>query len=138
MNYIDELMQNYKKAVYEKDVNFFSSIYDERICVFDMWGKWSYQGIEAWRGVIEDWFGSLGTEKVVVDFDEVQIKINQSQGFATAFVKFTAVSPEGTNLHSMQNRLTWIVEEKKGLWKVIHEHSSAPVDFNTMKATLQR
>ena len=38
----------------------------------------------------------------------------------------------------MQNRLTWVLKQKDGAWKIVHEHTSAPVDFETAKVILQR
>jgi ketosteroid isomerase-like protein len=39
----------------------------------------------------------------------------------------------------MSNRLTWGLEKSvEGGWKVVHEHSSAPVDFETGRVQLER
>jgi ketosteroid isomerase-like protein len=39
----------------------------------------------------------------------------------------------------MNNRLTWGLQKTgDGGWEVIHEHSSAPVEFDTGKVELQR
>jgi ketosteroid isomerase-like protein len=38
----------------------------------------------------------------------------------------------------MTNRLTWALRKTGGAWKVVHEHSSAPIDFESAKAMLQR
>lgn len=70
---IQKVFEGYKAAVFAKDVEAFLSHYTEDIHIFDMWGKWSYEGIQAWRGMVTGWFDSLGDEKVVVDFDDVQI-----------------------------------------------------------------
>jgi ketosteroid isomerase-like protein len=36
----------------------------------------------------------------------------------------------------MRNRLTWVLRERDGAWKVVHEHTSVPLDFET-KAMLR-
>jgi ketosteroid isomerase-like protein len=38
----------------------------------------------------------------------------------------------------MHNRLTWALKQENGAWKIVHEHTSAPVDFKTSKVILQR
>jgi ketosteroid isomerase-like protein len=39
----------------------------------------------------------------------------------------------------MNNRLTWALRKTdRGKWKVVHEHSSAPIDFETAKVILNR
>jgi ketosteroid isomerase-like protein len=130
----------YKTAIYAKDVSAFSAIYDENVCVFDMWGttSWMYQGIKAWRSMAEEWFGSLGDERVVVDIEQVQSKQTPGMAFVSAFVKYTAVSAEGKTLRSLQNRMTCVLEPKDGVWKITHEQTSSPADHSTLKVSLQR
>ena len=38
----------------------------------------------------------------------------------------------------MNNRLTWGLRKTHGTWKVVHEHTSAPVDMSTGKVDLAR
>jgi uncharacterized protein (TIGR02246 family) len=138
MNELQSLFDTYKKTVYEKDLEGFLSIFDKDLQVFDMWGQWSHRGLEAWREMAKGWFGSLGTERVVVDFDEAQSTLSGDMGVATAFVTFTGVGAQGEKLRSLQNRLTWVVRKKDGVWKVVHEHTSSPLDHATLKAILKR
>ena len=70
---ITQVLDAYKTAVYAKDVDAFVALYDRDVRIFDMWGRWSYDGAEAWRKMVTDWFGSLGTERVGVEFADVQI-----------------------------------------------------------------
>jgi ketosteroid isomerase-like protein len=86
MNELQFLFDTYKNTVYEKDMERFLSIFDKDVHVFDMWGQWSYQGLEAWRKMAKDWFGSLGTERVVIDFDEAKATVSGDMGVATATV----------------------------------------------------
>jgi uncharacterized protein (TIGR02246 family) len=138
MNELQSLFDTYKNTVYEKDLEGFLSIFDKDLHVFDMWGQWSHRGLEAWREMAKGWFGSLGSERVVVDFDEAQSTLSGDMGVATAFVTFTGVSAEGQKLRSLQNRLTWVARKKDGVWKVVHEHTSSPLDHATLKAILKR
>jgi uncharacterized protein (TIGR02246 family) len=132
------LLDDYRAAVYAKDVDAFIVLYHQDVRVFDMWGKWSYEGVEAWRGMVADWFGTLGTERVIVAFDDVQTIVSQDVAVAHAFVTYKSVSAEGNELRAMRNRLTWALKHLHGSWRVIHEHTSAPVDFETSKVLLQR
>jgi len=86
----------------------------------------------------EDWFSSLNNERVVVTFSDVQVQANDAIGTASAFVRFAAISEQDVELRSMQNRLTWVALKKGGSWKIIHQHTSSPIDPGTMKAILQR
>ncbi len=132
------LLQVYKNAVFQKDLESFAFIFDEQVRVFDMWGSWSYDGLDAWREMAKAWFGSLGTDRDLVEFDDIQTESNGDLAIITAFVKFTAVSERGEELRYLQNRLTWIARKKDQSWKIIHQHTSSPVDGETMKVILQR
>lgn len=135
---LESLLQIYKTAVLEKNLDAFASIFDGKVRVFDMWGEWVYDGLDAWLVMAKGWFDSLGTDRDVVDFDDIQIEESGELGTITAFVKFTAVSEKGETLRYLQNRFTWIARKKDGAWKIIHQHSSSPVDFDTMKVILQK
>jgi ketosteroid isomerase-like protein len=38
----------------------------------------------------------------------------------------------------MNNRLSWGLRKTGGSWKVVHEHTSAPVEMETGKVDLKR
>jgi uncharacterized protein (TIGR02246 family) len=135
---IESLLQRYKTAVLQKDLESFASLFDEKVRVFDTWGKWAYEGLGAWREMAKGWFGGLGTDRDMVDFEDIQIEASGELATVTAIVKFTAVSEKGEELRYLQNRLTWIARKKEGTWKIIHQHTSGPVDFETMKVILRR
>src|SRR5262249_3922498 len=117
----------------------FVALYDEDVRVFDMWGRWSYDGAAAWREMVTDWFRSLGSDQVAVEFDEVHTVVGDEVVVADAFITYKGLSAEGEELRAMNNRLTWAVRKRSGgTWKVVHEHSSAPVDIETGKVQLHR
>lgn len=133
-----QILDAYKAAVNKKDVDAFVALYDQDIVVFDMWGEWSYKGGEAWRRMVGDWFGSIGSDRVVVEANDVQVTVESNIASIHAFVTFKGVSADGEELRAMQNRFTWILQNREGEWKILHEHSSAPIDFETSKVILQR
>jgi ketosteroid isomerase-like protein len=106
--------------------------------VFDMWGTWSHDGIESWREMVVGWFGSLGDELVRVEFDDVRTIAGDDVAVLSAFVTFAGLSADGVELRSLNNRLTWGLRKTDGTWKVVHEHTSAPVEMATGKVTLKR
>jgi ketosteroid isomerase-like protein len=138
MEAIESLFETYKNSVFQKDVEAFVSIFDEKVRIFDMWQRWSYDGLSDWREMVENWFDSLGENKDIVLFNEIQIQSTSEMAVATAFVKFTAVSDKGDELRYLDNRLTWVIQKKENDWKIIHQHTSGPIDFQTMKVILQR
>ena len=131
------LLEAYRDAVHAKDVEAFVAIFADDVRVFDMWGTWSHDGIDSWREMAVGWFGSLGDELVRVEFDDVQTTVGDDTAVLSAFVTFAGLSADGEELRSMNNRLTWGLRKTDGTWKVVHEHTSAPVEMATGKVDAQ-
>ena len=128
----------YKSSVLNKQVDKLMDLYDEDLIAFDMWGRWSYVGEAPWRGMNEEWLGSLGSESVVVEFDDINAVYGAEISAAYATVTYKARSETGEILRSMQNRLTWVARQKNGAWKIVHQHTSAPIDPEKFSPILHR
>ena len=135
---IDRVLESYKTAVLTKDVEAFMRLYDQSVRVFDAWGVWSYEGAAAWQRAVEGWFTSLGTEKVKVSFDAILCSTGRDFATVSAIVTYSNISAQGEPLRSMQNRLTWVLRTIGHVPRVVHEHTSAPIGFEDMKAILHR
>jgi uncharacterized protein (TIGR02246 family) len=139
MGPVEQVLERYAAAVRAKDVDAFVALYADDVRVFDLWGRWSYEGAAAWRQMAEGWFDSLGSERVDVEFQGVQALVSGDIAVAHAFVTFQGISADGAALRAMNNRLTWALRKTAhGGWRIVHEHSSAPVDPDTAKVQLQR
>jgi len=124
---MEEMLEAYAAAVRAKDVDSFVGLYADDVRTFDLWSEWSYDGKAAFRGMVAEWFGSLGTDVVAVEFDEVRTQGGDDVGALSAFLTFRGLSAEGEELRSMHNRLTWVLQKDgDGAWKIVHEHTSAP------------
>lgn len=125
---MDEMLAAYAAAVRAKDVDAFVGLYADDVRNFDLWQEWTYDGKDALRGMVEEWFGSLAAdEEVAVTFDEVRMQEGAEVAAVSAFTTFAALSPDGEELRSMNNRLTWVLrKDTDGAWKIAHEHTSAP------------
>jgi uncharacterized protein (TIGR02246 family) len=128
----------YAAAVHAKDVEAFTALYADDVHVFDSWGHWQYSGIGEWRQMAAGWFGSLGDERVEVEFHDVRSSIGADIAFGHAAVTFTGVSAQGERQRSMTNRLTLNLAKQDGAWKIIHEHSSLPIDMESGKGIFSR
>lgn len=131
-----QIIDAYKAAVFEKNVDAFISLYSKDMWVFDAWAVWSYDNPESWRKMVAEWFTSLGNERVKVSFDEVRAIDEQRLTIVTSIVTYTGYSAEGKNLRSLQNRLTWTLKPEGNIVRIVHEHTSVPVGFNDKKAIL--
>jgi ketosteroid isomerase-like protein len=135
---IDQIFDKYKAAVLAKDAVAFMRLYDPKVRVFDTWGVWSYEGAAAWQRVVEGWFTSLGSDRVRVSFDDVRCVGTTDFASVSAVGSYTGLSAQGEPLRAMQNRLSWVLKSSGHVLRIVHEHTSAPVGFEDMKAILQR
>ena len=135
---VSRVMRSYEAAVLARDAEAFIRLYHPAVRVFDTWGVWLYQDAGSWRTAVEGWFASLGSERVKVSFSEVQTLGAQAFATVSAIVTYAAESAQGEPLRSMQNRITWVLRESGHVFRIVHEHSSAPIGFEDFKAILER
>ena len=135
---IAQILESYRSAVYAKDADALIRLYDPGARVFDAWGVWSYEGAAAWQRAVEGWFTSLGTERVKVTFDDVRTSAGPEFAIVSAFVTYAGFSAQGEALRAMQNRLSWGLRKSGHVFRIVHEHTSAPLGFEDSKALLSR
>ena len=133
---IEDFFKIYQKSAWVKDSSSMISLYDEHALIFDMWDQGYISNPSEWNKIIIDWLGSLGEEKVKVEFEMVKIHQSGNVGFATALILFQAISSEGAVLRSMKNRISLGFSKFEDGWKVIHQHTSAPVSSDGLTAIL--
>jgi uncharacterized protein (TIGR02246 family) len=135
---VRDALARYSAAAYDKDVDAFVALYADDVHVFDMWNSWELRGIDAWRNMAAGWFSSLGDERVVVKASDVVSKMMGEMALGHATLTFTAISAEGTELRSLDNRITLALRRTDNAWKIFHEHTSGPIDHKTMKGVIKR
>lgn len=135
---VSKIQHAYAQAVLVRDLQAFMRLYDAKVRVFDAWGIWQYEGGPAWEGAVDGWFKSLGTECVKVTFEDTQAYGSSECACATAIVSYSAQTPGGEALRTLQNRITWGLRTTGHVLRILHEHTSSPVGFEDMKAILQR
>ena len=133
-----KIFDQYKASVWNKDLDEYMSLYAEDVCVYDLWGVWVYQGQSKFRNMVTEWFNGLGDERDAVEFSEIKVQVSGSLAVAHAFIRFAAISAQGNELRALHNRLTWTLILTDGVWKISHQHTSAPIDFNSMQVMLNR
>ena len=133
---IEDFFKIYQKSAWDKDASAMISLYDEHALIFDMWDQGYISNFSEWSKIITDWLGSLGEEKVKVEFEMVKIHQSGDVGFASALIQFQAISSEGAVLRGMKNRISLGFSKSEDGWKVIHQHTSAPVSSDGLTAIL--
>ncbi|OOG73106.1 nuclear transport factor 2 family protein [Algoriphagus sp. A40] len=133
---IEDFFKIYQKSAWDKDTSSMINLYDEHTLIFDLWDQGYISNPSEWNKIIIDWLGSLGEEKVKVEFEMVKIHQSGNVGFASALILFQAISSEGAVLRSMKNRITLGFLKFEEGWKVIHQHTSAPISSDELTALL--
>lgn len=134
---VTDVCDAYTRAVYAKDVEAFIDLYWHDARVFDTWGLWSYEGVSERRKAIEEWFSSLGQERVRVTIDRVHAMVTGELTTLSARVTYAAISASDVELRAMQNRLTWVLKAGGGSLKIAHEHTSVPIGSGDLKGILR-
>ena len=135
---IAKLQASYASAALQRDAEGFMRLYDPGVRVFDTWGVWEYKGAKLRRRAVEGWFASLGTERVKVTFSDTESHGSLVMAITSAIVTYAGVSAQGEEVRTLQNRITWGLRTTGHVLRIVHEHTSAPVGFEDMKAILRR
>jgi ketosteroid isomerase-like protein len=133
---IEDFFKIYQRSAWDKDSSAMMNLYDEHALIFDMWDQGYISNPSEWSKSIIDWLGSLGEEKVKVEFEMMKIHQSGDVGFASALIQFQAISSEGAVLRSMKNRISLGFSRFEDGWKVIHQHTSAPISSDGLTALL--
>jgi ketosteroid isomerase-like protein len=129
------LIDGYRAAILAKDVAAFMALYDPQVRIFDTWALAPYDAA-GWRAMAEGWFSSLGGETVAVRVEDVRTCLGLDLMLISARVTYAGMSAAGQELRSMQNRLSWVLRPADGALRIVHEHTSVPVDMRTGKGIL--
>lgn len=133
---VEEVLENYKTSVLEKDVEKFLRSYSENIHLYDCWAKWECNGLDEWCKSVESWFQELSEEGVdlKVTFSDMSIEEGESVAFAKCAITFAAYAQSSSEkLRQITNRFTFGLCKMNGSWQILHEHSSLPIDPATGK-----
>jgi ketosteroid isomerase-like protein len=128
MKQLQDYFTIYKQAAWDKDIERMIGLYDDNVLIYDMWTNGYQTGLAEWSGVITDWLSSLGEENVNVTFEMIEINEGGEIGFGSALITYQAISSDNTILRSMRNRISIGFRKRKDIWKVIHQHTSAPIN----------
>jgi len=131
---VEGVLEKYKRAIFEKDVESFLTIYDENVHIYDCWGKWESKGISLWRENVVNWFNGMREEGELlkVDVRDVTLEENTNLAFVHCAITFAAYNEKSEEkLRQITNRFTFGLKKVNGFWLITHEHSSLPIDMET-------
>ena len=137
---VQDVLENYKSAVYEKDVEKYVSLYASDFHVYDCWDDWECVDRSQWTESTKEWFHSLHEAGVLlkVEFDDVTAEENLSLAFIRCNVTFAAYNQSGEKLRQITNRFTFGLRKENESWTISHQHSSLPINVETGKGIFNR
>ncbi|MCM3639376.1 nuclear transport factor 2 family protein [Sporosarcina luteola] len=133
---VQDVLENYRSAVYEKDVEKFLSLYASEVHIYDCWGNWESKGISSWKENVVEWFKGLSADGILlkVEFDDLVVEENSDLAFVHCAVTFAAYLEDSCEkLRQMTNRFTFGLKKSNESWVIAHEHSSLPINMETGK-----
>jgi ketosteroid isomerase-like protein len=128
MKRLQDFFTIYKQSAWDKDTESMIALYHTDVVIFDMWMQGYQTGLAEWSNVIKEWLGSLGEEKVNVIFDMIEIHEGNDVGFGSALITYQAISINNAIVRSMRNRITLGFVKQDNEWKVVHQHTSSPIN----------
>ncbi|MEA1652726.1 SgcJ/EcaC family oxidoreductase [Nitrospirillum sp. BR 11164] len=135
---VKSVLEAYRQAVWDRKPEALLALYTEDVVVFDTWDSWSYAGRSEWAQSVEAWLGGLSDERVRVTAEAVRVVGGGGAAGLSAFLTYTALSPEGAKLRSMQNRLSWQLVKHENQWRIAQEHTSVPIAPESLMGHLSR
>jgi len=132
-----QILDAYRNAVVTRDVEAFMAIYDDDVLLFDAWTRFDEFGVDVWRGMINDWFSSHPGDEFELRFDDVHTVVGEDVAIAQGILSFTIIV-DGVPSHQQVHRYTAGIQKKGDTWKIVHEHTSMPVDHRTGQGVLTR
>ena len=137
---VQEVLESYKRAVYEQDVEAYVSLYASDFHVYDCWDDWECTELSQWTASTKEWFEGLREEDVLlhVEYEDVAVEESSSLAFVRCNVTFAAYNQSGEKLRQITNRFTFGLRNENGSWSIAHQHSSLPIHGETGKGIFTR
>jgi ketosteroid isomerase-like protein len=132
---IRALLDRWKHAVHDKDVEAVQSIYapGKQFVVYDMIPPLKYVGFDSYRKNYEDFFAQYdGPINVVLR--DVTIVADRKVAFSYGLEQIGGKRANGQTQPVMWFRFTQCYRKIGGRWFAAHDHLSVPVDFDSGKA----
>ena len=120
---IRQLVENWAKAVRNKDIDTILDHHSDEIVMFDVPEPFQSVGIDAYRKTWDLFFKY--TEPGVFDIQQLKIVADENVAFCIAIMKCSDKS-NSAEFVPLDFRLTIGLKKINNQWTIIHEHHSIP------------
>ncbi|TCP52595.1 SnoaL-like protein [Tumebacillus sp. BK434] len=137
---VQDVLDHYKTAVYEKDLEQFLAAYASDFHIYDCWNDWACTDSSQWRSGTKEWFDELTQEGVLlhVEYDDLVVEENANLAFVRCTVTFAAYNESNEKLRQISNRFTFGLRKEHDSWAIVHQHSSLPISTDTGQGIFTR
>jgi uncharacterized protein (TIGR02246 family) len=131
---IRSLEARFAEAVRAKDVDAIMRAYTPGVRVFDVEPPREYLGADAYRA---DWSAFMAGAAGPLNFTltDLNVEAEGDLAWSTSIQSWTWTDPQGAS-HSLTSRVTDVYRKRGGVWRIVHEHVSVPVDLSTGQGDL--
>lgn len=128
-----DILTEYAAAIDSLDVEAFVGLYDEGALVFDAFDRWAFRGTAEWRPWVQAWFGEM-PQGGGARFENVTVFENGGVAALAADVAYFSLNDDSSPGDEMVIRYTANLgrDSSDGRWRILMEHTSIPLDAETM------
>ena len=129
---IRAIVADWLKAVHARDVDAVMAHYADDFTGYDLFIPLKVVGKDAYRRNYEGWFSGCPSSQQY-EIHEISATAGKEVAFCRTINRMTTPL-EGGGVEESWLRVTVGYRKIDGVWKVIHEHVSVPIDMKTLKA----
>lgn len=133
-----DILTEYAAAIDALDVERFVGLYDADALIFDAFDRWAFHGTAEWRPWVQTWFGEM-PHGGGARFENVTVFENEALAALAADVAYFSRNDDGSPGDELVNRYTATLgrDSSDGSWRILVEHTSIPLDAETMRPTFR-
>lgn len=128
---VRRLLDTWVDAAHEKDVAGLMACYAPSVVAFDLMPPLEITGADAYKKNWELAF-SMSEGPFGVELRDLEISASDDVAFAHALEHITTTSTDGKPV-DFWLRMTADFRRIDGAWKIVHEHTSVPIEMSTEK-----
>lgn len=130
------ILERYSAAVASNDIEALLALYAPEARVFDMTMPWQHLNLDGWREKTSDWFHHMRGLEAAANASEVEMHTSDGMALMTMLMAYYDVNDKGER-EGMTNRLTWVLVPAGDDWKILHEHTSAPLSQDEFEVVME-
>ncbi len=136
MNKPESVLTKYIAALEAVDEDALLALYTPNARIFDMTMPWEHTDQKTWRAMVTDWFRHVRNHGSGAEALRVETHATDEMVLMTLIIDYYDLNDQGER-EGMANRLTWVLVPDGEEWKILHEHTSAPLTEDTMAPVFQ-